>query len=283
SRAAIATSCCGRSPTTSHGRPAPWTPRCRSNWRRSSSRRSARSRRSATRRPRNSPTTCSASWTTARSWRGGRPRWSWRRRGAGGGGGGRRVGLPAGPVLSPALIRGEQSGTRAEQGRAGEAYQRERQGAEEAEAQFRLARRSVNELIQVSEEELADRPGMEGVRKRLLRSALAYYQEFIEQRRDDPGAPAELLDTPRRREKNLADLAVLRAASKLYLLCQPAVLDDLGLNEEQRGRMKKLTARVGKQWRESFQDIGRTLPAERWRRAIEQARDNEADVNAILT
>ena len=47
-------------------------------------------------------------------------------------------------------------------------------------------------------------------------------------------------------EKILADLAVLQAASKLYLLCQHAVLDDLRLDEQQRTKMKALTARVGK-------------------------------------
>jgi serine/threonine protein kinase len=177
--------------------------------------------------------------------------------------------LAAGSLGSAMLIRG--------------AYQRERQRAEEAEARFSLARRSVDELIQVSEEELADRPGMEVVRKRLLRSALAFYQEFIEERDDDPRAQAELLDTTRRVEKILDDLAVLRAASKLYLLFQPAVLDDLRLNEEQRTKMKDLTARVWKQWMEPFHDIGRFSPVERGRRALERARANEADVNAILT
>jgi hypothetical protein len=159
----------------------------------------------------------------------------------------------------------------------------ERQRAEEAEVRFQLARRSVDELIQVIEEELADRPGMEGVRRRLLRSALAYYQEFIDLRRDDPDARAELLDTKHRVEKILADLAVLRAASKLYLLCQSVVLDDLSLNEQQRANMKELTARVGKQWLDSFNDVGRLSQAERRRRIIEQARANELAVNSILT
>src|SRR5262249_61072486 len=127
---------------------------------------------------------------------------------------------------------GEGGALGAERGAEG-GYQPERQGAGEGGVRLRRARRSVDELIQVSEEELADRPGMEGVRKRLLRSALAYYQEFIDQRRDDPGAQAELLDTTRRVEQILADLAVLRAAGKLYLLGQPAVLDDLRLDEAQ--------------------------------------------------
>src|SRR5262249_39092836 len=106
--------------------------------------------------------------------------------------------LSAGSLLSAALIRGEQARTKLEQQRAESAYQRERQRAEEAEARLRLLRRSVDEMFQVSEEELADRPGMEVVRKRLLLSALAYYQEIVEQSRGDPDAQAELLATTRR-------------------------------------------------------------------------------------
>ena len=76
--------------------------------------------------------------------------------------------LSAGSLLSTLLIRSEQERTRAEQQNAEEAYQRERQRALEAEARFRLARRSVDEMFRISQEELADRPGLEGLRKRLL-------------------------------------------------------------------------------------------------------------------
>jgi serine/threonine protein kinase len=182
----------------------------------------------------------------------------------------------AASVVSTVLVRGEQK-------KAEAAYHAERQRAEEAEARFRLARRSVDEMILISEEELANRPGQEQLRKRLLRSALAYYQEFIEQRRDDPAAQADLLDTKRRVELILADLAVLRAASQLYLLCQPAVLGELRLDVGQRARVWEFTARVGKQWRESFDAAGRLSPSERGRRAIEQARADETDLAAILT
>jgi hypothetical protein len=98
------------------------------------------------------------------------------------------------------------------------------------------------------------------LRKRLLRTALAYYQEFLEERRDDPAARAEPLDTTRRVEKSLADLAVLRAATHFYLLCQPVVLDDLRLTPDQRLRMKELTGRMGTEWMESFRDIGLVSP-----------------------
>ena len=192
--------------------------------------------------------------------------------------------LSAASMVSTALVRGEQAKTLAEQRKAESAYRRERQRAEEAEARFRLARRSVDELIQVSEEELAHRPGMEGLRKRLLGSALAYYQEFIEQRRSDPAAQAELRDTTRRVATILADLAVLRAAGELYLLAQPSALADLRLNEGQRAKVADLSDRAGRRWVEAFGDPAPLRPpVERVRLALEQARANEAEVDAILT
>jgi hypothetical protein len=190
--------------------------------------------------------------------------------------------LSAASLVSALLIRGEQERTRAEQRNAEAAYRRERQRAEEAEARFRLARRSVDEMFRISQEELADRPGLEGPRKRMLWSVLAYYQEFLEQRREEE-ARADLLETKRRVEKILADLAVLRAASQLYLLCQSGVLDDLRLDDEQRPKVKKFCARVGKEWMESLGEVGRVPPAERGRRAVERARAYEAEVNRLLT
>jgi eukaryotic-like serine/threonine-protein kinase len=191
--------------------------------------------------------------------------------------------LSAGSSLSTLLIGREQERTRAEQQKAEEAYRRERQRAEEAESRFRLARRCVDEMFRISQEELADRPGLEGLRKRLLGSVLAYYQEFLEQRRDDPEALADLLDAKQRVEKILADLAVLRAASQLYLLCQPAVLDDLGLADEQRPQVKEFCARVGKEWLESLAEVGRLSPTERGRRAVARSRAYETEVNRLLT
>jgi serine/threonine protein kinase len=191
--------------------------------------------------------------------------------------------LSMGSLLSALLIRGEQGRTRAEQRNAEAAYRRERQRAEEAEARFRLARRSVDEMFRISQEELADRPGLEGLRKRMLWTVLACYQEFLEQRREDAEAQAGLLETKRRVEKILADLAVLRTASQLHLLWQPGVLDDLRLSDEQLPKVKEFRARVGKEWRESLGEVGRVSPAERGRRAVERARAYEAEVNRLLT
>jgi hypothetical protein len=192
--------------------------------------------------------------------------------------------LSAASLVSTVLVRHEQAKTLEQKKKAETAYRREHQRADEAEARFRLARRAVDELIRASEEELAYRPGMEGLCKRLLGSALAYYREFIDQRKNDPSAQAELIDTTRKVEMILADLAVLRAAGELYLLAQPPALDDLRLDEEQRRRVADLSARAGRRWVEAFGDPSRLpTPAERVRIALEQARANEAEIEAILT
>jgi eukaryotic-like serine/threonine-protein kinase len=192
--------------------------------------------------------------------------------------------LSAASLVSTVIVRREQAKTLAEQRKAEAAYRREHQRAEEAEARFHLARRAVDELIRASEEELAHRPGMEGLRKRLLGSALSYYREFIAERRSDPDAQAELLDTTRRVEAILADLAVLRAAGQLYLLIQPTALDDLRLDDSQRGKVADLSTRAAARWRDAFGDLARfPPPAERVRIALEQARANETEVDAILT
>jgi len=191
--------------------------------------------------------------------------------------------LSAGSLLSAALLRQEQARTRTEQLKAEAAYERERLRAEEAVTRLSMAQHIVTELVQVSEEDLANRPGMDGVRQRLLRAALSHYQEFIEQRHEDPNAQAALLVVKGRIERILDDLDVLRSSTRFYLLCQAAVLDDLRLTPDQRTRIKELTARVGKQWADSFQDIGIKSPNERGRRALLQARNNEAELESILS
>src|SRR5262249_24219536 len=86
-------------------------------------------------------------------------------------------------AISAVIIGGEKDKTQ-------KAYEAERRRAEEAEEQFKLAKRSVHEMIDFAEQELGDNPQMQGLRKRLLETALSYYQEFIERRRDNPDAQA---------------------------------------------------------------------------------------------
>src|SRR5262249_27897334 len=172
-------------------------------------------------------------------------------------------------VVSAVLIRG--------------AYERERRRAEQAEERFQLALRAVDELIQVSEQELVDKPGMEMLRKRLLESALISYQDLIAQRGDDPGAQAELAVTHQRVQKILDDLAVLQGAGQVFLLTNAVVLDDLQLTGEQRDKLNDLFHRLGKQAGELFSEFGRLSPDERRQRFLELARASDASVRENLT
>lgn len=191
--------------------------------------------------------------------------------------------VTASSILIAVLVGSEQERTRAEQRRTQDAYRAERLRAEEAESRLRLARRAVDEFLHISEEELADRPEMLMLRKRVLRSTLAFYQEFLAERHDDPKAHAELQETTVGIAKVLADLEILRSATHFYLLCQPLVLEDLTVTDEQRPQIEELTAQVGREWVESFNDVGLTSPAERAQKTLVQARANDANLSALLT
>jgi hypothetical protein len=164
----------------------------------------------------------------------------------------------------------------------GGAYERERQRAAEAEQRFRLARSSVDEMIQVAEEELADNPHLQSLRKRLLEAALVYYQEFIEQRRDEPDAQAELAAIRDRVKKILGDLAALQGDSQRFLLKEPAVLEDLETSSQQRERLAELSRQMDERGMQTFQGFNRLSSEDRHQRVLEMARANESDIAAIL-
>jgi serine/threonine-protein kinase len=64
-----------------------------------------------------------------------------------------------------------------------------------AEENSRLAHRAVDDYLdRVSTNKLLDVPGMQPLRKELMKSALGYYQRFVEQRAGDPAVLAELAD-----------------------------------------------------------------------------------------
>jgi serine/threonine protein kinase len=177
-----------------------------------------------------------------------------------------------GSLLSAWLIGDEREKTR-------EAYELERQRAEVVEEQFRIARRAVHEMITLAETELADRPDLQGLRKRLLESALAHYQQFIDQRRDDPAAHEELRETKARVERILADLAVLQGAGQLFLLGQREVQDDLRVNAEQRRQI----AELHEEHLQALKPLGKLASADRDQALVRQAGKEDAAIHSILT
>jgi serine/threonine protein kinase len=106
------------------------------------------------------------------------------------------------------------------------------------EVRFALARRLADEMIQIAEEETQEGRGQEQrLRRRLLESAVAYYQEFIYLRHDNPGAQADLESTRNRVQAILADLTLMRDAFRHLLLAKPAVQEELKLSADARKRL----------------------------------------------
>ena len=183
--------------------------------------------------------------------------------------------LTAASVGSALLVRAEQRKTR-------DAYDAERRCAKEAEDRLRLARRSVDDILQTAEQELGDNPMMQGLRKKLLEWALSYYQEFVQQRTDDPDFQADLAATRDRIQKILADLAELEGSGRLFLLNLPEVQDDLRVTPDQRKQFDALNDRLRACREELFQDIRRLSVEEKRSRFLDVTRENEAGVAGIL-
>jgi serine/threonine protein kinase len=180
-----------------------------------------------------------------------------------------------GLVVTTLLLAREQAETKA-------AYERERQKAREAEESFLQALRAVNFFAQVSEEDLANIPPLQGLRRRLLEEALNYYQGFLDQRRDDPRLRDELAASHARVNKLLGELSALEGLGQFPLLTEPDVQKALGLSPDQARRVKALADRRAEQWRQGMKDPHQLTREQRQQRTLEVARTTEKAVAEIL-
>ncbi|MFM8285528.1 MAG: hypothetical protein ACKOGA_02230, partial [Planctomycetaceae bacterium] len=163
------------------------------------------------------------------------------------------------------------------------ALEGERLRANEAEEQFQRARAAVDVLIEVSEEELVDKPNLEPTRKRLLRAALEYYRQFIEDRPSDSVSQESLAAVQDRIKGLLNDLTVLQRDGQINLLSNPAVAEDLDLSDSQQQKLAELLPLwFGEKIRayEEVRNAGVTL---RRRRFVELAEKHEQVVRELLT
>jgi serine/threonine protein kinase len=168
-----------------------------------------------------------------------------------------------------------------EQTRTADALDRERLRANEADARFKQARQAVDLLIQMSEEELADVPMVQGTRKRLLDTAVSFYQDFIEQHEGDPKSQAELAAVQERVRGILRELTVLQREMQMDLLSNAQVLDDLGFPDDTRDVLKEILQKS----REERDRVSRETQGSdsRRHRYVEIAEDREAKLSLVLT
>jgi serine/threonine protein kinase len=112
--------------------------------------------------------------------------------------------------------------------------EREKRAADES---FRQARQAVDTFLGLSEEELANKPIFHQVRRKFLQAALDYYNEFLDQRRNDPAVRQELLESTQWVAEIVAELAALDRFATFMLLANRYVQEDIGLSADQREKL----------------------------------------------
>lgn len=127
-----------------------------------------------------------------------------------------------------------------EQSQTTAALGREKVRSKEAEQSFQQARQAVDLLIEISDDELADKPQLQATRKRLLNAALAYYQDFIAQRRDNPASQQEMVVVENRVKGILRELSIVSSLFQAKLSEDPDVQADLQITAEQKEQLKAL-------------------------------------------
>jgi serine/threonine protein kinase len=170
------------------------------------------------------------------------------------------------------------------------AYQEALDKAEEArhqraraEQNFRQAREAVEFLTQVCEEELAGRPQLVDLRRRLLETALAFYEDFLSAHQEDPATQAELVAARTRVAAILEELTALQALGRvqhqLALLHHPAVRQELHLTPQQEQTLQWLES----QWRQAPPEPGfSTLPPQQRRQRLESLTSSREQALASL-
>jgi serine/threonine protein kinase len=187
-------------------------------------------------------------------------------------------------AVSTALIAREQWKTQAayeqlarEQKKTQTAYEAEARERDRAEKSFRQARQAVDFFAVLAEEELADKPELQGLRRKLLQTCLDYYQDFIVQSGDDPAIQSDLAASHLRManildaigQKEAAQAAAVRASQiedkrpgdshpppgppprpgwpreslAFLLLGQKSVQQDLKLAPEQTEKVERLASK----------------------------------------
>jgi serine/threonine protein kinase len=182
----------------------------------------------------------------------------------------------AGSLVSAELLRREQANTQ-------KAYENERERAREAEERFQLAREELDGMFKLCEEEMADKPHVDNIRRRLLENFLVYYQRLIDQRHDDPAESAELAASRARVRQILDDLILLQGAGQHLLLKEQAVLDDLRLSPHQCDQVQEIADAIDRRGREMVKDFDRLTPEKRRERFVHLIRVTEAEIRNALT
>lgn len=183
--------------------------------------------------------------------------------------------IAAGSMIAAYLIANEQHKTVV-------ALAGEKQRAQEAEFQFQQARKAVDAMLQISEEEMAG-PPMENIRKRMLQIVLGHYEDFIEQRSGDPASQADLARVQERVKAILRDLNVIQTSMDNRLIMDESVQTELGLTPTQHADLQVILDAWQKELASMRVSMTGLDEAQRGARAVSIAKRQTKDLNQLLT
>lgn len=176
--------------------------------------------------------------------------------------------ITVGSLISNRLIAVEQQRTAA--------------ALEKQKERFNLARRAVDELFQISEEELSNKPA-DPARRRILEIVLSQYQEFIDESHDDPATQAELAQASAKVDNILRELNLIQREIQRQLLNNPSVQADLKLSPDTASKLNALLSQWLNDYREEF-DRTRQLSEEERRSSMgATAERHEKALTELLT
>lgn len=123
-----------------------------------------------------------------------------------------------------------------------QALDREIEQRNQAQQNFQQARAAVDTFSQLSESELAFRPEVQTLRKKILETSLEFYRSFLAQRHDDSAVSQELQTVSEKVERILGDLKLIQESGLLSMLSDSRVLNDLKIDEASRMELREVIA-----------------------------------------
>jgi hypothetical protein len=163
-----------------------------------------------------------------------------------------------------------------------QAREAERIRAEEAERNLQEARHAVDYMIRVSENDLANTSPLQPLGKRVLETALIYYQRFIANCHDDPRKKAEMVAVQERLQRILDEISIVEGAGQLILLGEKDIQADLMLDEAERRRFDAIAQKFAEQRATMLQGYQDLSMSERRSRFVELARASEQATQSVL-
>jgi hypothetical protein len=173
-----------------------------------------------------------------------------------------------------------------EQVRTERAYEQEQAQRLRADRSATQARDAVDYFTRVASEEFPKTPELLAIKEDLLRTAAAYYENFLAENKNDPKLTHELASARANVDAILAELASVQLVIRLQvdeqLLREPSVREDLGLTPMQNQQVDRF---VGVREPPRIHDeTGRALsPQEIQQTFAEYIQQSRAALNTVLT